>query len=291
MSDNVNFLSWNVRGLNDVDRQSTVNEIISNSSCQFVCLQETKLDVVDQFTACFLGGFRLKSFAQPPAIGTRGEILLLWDEDVLHVTEVVATEFCLSASVHIRATDVAFKITSVYGPTAYARKDDFFNDLISQKPAAGVKWLALGDFNQIYRARDKNNSNVNRSRLNRFRATLQACDLKEIHLQNRRFTWSNERENPTLRKIDAFFCNADWDLHFKSHILSALSSALSDHCPLLLADDSGPLRPRSFKFENFWTSIPGFVDVVDHAWSVHSGHLEPYQNLFHKLKNVARDLS
>jgi hypothetical protein len=200
-------------------------------------------------------------------------------------------EFCLSASVCIRATDVAFKITSVYGPTAYARKDDFFNELIAQKPAAGVKWLALGDFNQIYRARDKNNSNVNRSHLNRFRATLQACDLKEIHLENRRFTWSNERENPTLSKIDAFFCNADWDLHFNSHILNALSSALSDHCPLLLADDSGPLRPRSFKFENFWTSIPGFVQVVDLAWSVHSGHLEPYQNLFHKLKNVARDLS
>jgi exonuclease III len=93
MSDTVDLLSWNVRGLNDVDRQATVNEIISASSCHIVCLQETKLDVVDQYTASFLGGFRLKSFAQRPAIGTRGGILLLWDDDTVLVTDVVASGF------------------------------------------------------------------------------------------------------------------------------------------------------------------------------------------------------
>jgi exonuclease III len=235
MSDIVNILSWNVRGLNDVDRQATVNEIISASSCQLVCLQETKLDTVDQFMASVLGGYRLKSFAQRPAIGTRGGILLLWDEAIVQVSDVVITEFCLSAKILNKLTGVSFKLTTVDGPTAYARKDDLFAKLLAQKPLAGEKWIAIGDFNQIYRARDKSNRNVNRSRLNRFRAALQACELKEIHLQNRRFTWSNERENPTLSKIDALFCNAEYDLHFGTHILNALSSALSDHCPLLLS--------------------------------------------------------
>jgi hypothetical protein len=52
-------------------------------------------------------------------------------------------------------------------------------------------------------------------------------------------------------KLDAFYCNDEWDLCFGSHVLNALSSSLSDHCPLLLADDRGPRKPRSFKFENF----------------------------------------
>ena len=91
--------------------------------------------------------------------------------------------------------------------------------------------------------------NVNRSRLNKFRAALQLSELKEMYLQNRRFTWSNERVNPTMSKLDAFF--AEWDLHFYSHVLNVLSSVLSDHSPLLLADDSGPRKPRSFKFEFF----------------------------------------
>jgi hypothetical protein len=37
---------------------------------------------------------------------------------------------------------------------------------------------------------------------------------------------------------------------------------LSDHCRLLLADDRGPRKPRTFKFENFWLRVPGFKDVV-----------------------------
>lgn len=62
---------------------------------------------------------------------------------------------------------------------------------------------------------------LNSSRINRFRATLQACELKELHLQNRRFTWSNERVNPTLCKLDSYFCNADWDIQFDTHVLHA----------------------------------------------------------------------
>jgi hypothetical protein len=68
-----------------------------------------------------------------------------------------------------------------------------------------------------------------------------------------------------LCKLDAFFCNAAWDIHFDSHVLFALSWSLSDHCPLLLADDRGPCRSRPFKFENFWIRVPGFSDEVAKA--------------------------
>jgi hypothetical protein len=154
-----------------------------------------------------------------------------------------------------------------------------------------VRWLALGDFNQIRRARDKNKGNINQSHINRFRAALQTCALKEIHLQNRRFTWTNERQNPTLCKLDAFYCNSEWDLCFDSHVLNALSSSLSNHCPLLLADDRGPRKPRTFKFENFWLWVLGFKDVVAKAWNASTVHVEPCQLLFHKLRLTGKALS
>lgn len=166
----INTLSWNVRGLNCPARKATVNATIAASSCQLVCLQETKLDSVDKFVAAFLGGNRLQSFAQRPALGTRGGILLLWDDNVLDVSDITTSTYCLSGMVRIRATDVCFRVTSVYGPTDHACKDAFFAELISHKPPNGIAWLALGDFNQIYRARDKNKRNFNRSRINRFRA-------------------------------------------------------------------------------------------------------------------------
>jgi exonuclease III len=195
--------------------------------------------MISSFHASYIGGYRLKSLAVHPAVGTRGGILLLWDDRVVELSNIEPTEYCLSASVHIinSSGEGDFKITTVYGPTAYNQKDDFFAELISHKPQNGEKWLALGDFNQIRRAHDKSRGVVNRSRINRFRAALESCEFKEIHLQNRWFTWSNERESPTLCKLDAFYCNSKWDLCFDLHILNALSSSLSDHCPLLLSDD------------------------------------------------------
>lgn len=80
------------------------------------------------------------------------------------------------------------------------------------------------------------------------------------------------------------------DIAFDTHILHALSSSLSDHCPLLLAKDDGPKRPKSFRFENYWIKMPGFQQVVQDAWSEESTHTEPYQRLFHKLKKTSQKL-
>jgi hypothetical protein len=80
------------------------------------------------------------------------------------------------------------------------------------------------------------------------------------------------------------FCNEDWDITFSNHILHALSSSLSDHCPLLLANDNGPKKPKSFRFENFWIKMPGFMGVVNEACNGDINHAEPCQRLFHKLK-------
>jgi hypothetical protein len=124
-------------------------------------------------------------------------------------------------------------------------------------------------------ARDKNNANVNRTRINHFRTALQTCELHEIHLQNRRFTWSNEKENPTLCKLDAFYCNNDWDICFGSHVLNTLSLSLSDHCPfcLLMIEGQKGLGPSNSKTFGL-IRIPGFMNVVSQAWAVPTTHLE-----------------
>jgi exonuclease III len=117
----------------------------------------------------------------------------------------------------------------------------------------------------IYKARDKNNRNINLRLMSRFRTTLDHCGLKELTLQNRKYTWSNERRHPTLVRLDRVFCNQAWDLTFDNHILHALSSSHSDHCPLILTNQETPRRVTPFKFENFWTKLPCFQETVAKA--------------------------
>lgn len=123
-----------------------------------------------------------------------------------------------------------------------------------------------------------------------FRQTLDNCDLKEIPLQNRKFTWGNERRHPTLVSLDRFFCNYEWEDIFGMFALHAFSSSVSDHCLLLLSNAARPRRPRSFRFENFWTELPGFHLVVEHAWSAPSQHCEPFHRLFFKLQDTTKAL-
>ncbi|KAE8812083.1 hypothetical protein D1007_10920 [Hordeum vulgare] len=149
---------------------------------ELVCVEETKLDNIDRFVAAFLGGNGLRNFAQRPTIGTRDGFLLLWDDDVLEVSHIAILTYYLSTMVRSHDSGVCFRLTNVHGPNDPTCKDAFFAELCANKPLPVVAWLALGDFNQISQARDKNKRSVNHRRINQFCSTLLACELKEIHL-------------------------------------------------------------------------------------------------------------
>jgi hypothetical protein len=88
-----------------------------------------------------------------------------------------------------------------------------------------------GVFHLIVDATDKNNTNLNRRMMGKFRKLLAEVELKELYLNRRRYTWSNEQERATLERLDRVFSTVDWEVAFPSSFLSALSSSTSNHCP------------------------------------------------------------
>jgi endonuclease/exonuclease/phosphatase family metal-dependent hydrolase len=139
-------------------------------------------------------------------------------------------------------------MTTVYKPVEESDKPGFLAELAAIKPMGSTPWIALRDFNLIYEARDKNNTNLNRRLMGQFRRTLDECELLEIALQNPKYTWSNERAMPTLIRLDRVFCNKEWDLRFYGFALQALPSSLSDHCPLFLCQQIRPRQLPAFHF-------------------------------------------
>jgi hypothetical protein len=172
----------------------------------------------------------------------------------------------------------------VYGPTEDVDKVDFLNELSSVAPVSQMQWIVLGDFNMIYEARDKSNLNLSRQLMGRFRRALDRCKLFELALQNHKYTWSNDRAQPTLVRLDRVFCNKAWDLEYR---LQALSSSLSDHSPLLLCHQDKPPVRDTFQFENFWQHVPGFKDAVQEAWNEDVPGISPMNVLFFKLQRTS----
>jgi hypothetical protein len=71
--------------------------------------------------------------------------------------------------------------------------------------------MVLGDFNLILNAADKNNTNLDRIMMSYFRSFVQKHELKDIYMHGRVYTWSNEREEPTMTRIGRVLVSKDWD--------------------------------------------------------------------------------
>ncbi|XP_073362266.1 uncharacterized protein [Aegilops tauschii subsp. strangulata] len=126
--------------------------------------------------------------------------------------------------------------------------------------------------------------------MSRFRTKLNSLELKELYLNGRRYTWSNERQHATLEKIDHVFVSNEWDEAFPSCFLSALGTAIWDHCPLMLDMNMEIHIRKRFKFESFWVKAEGFMETVQAAWTSEPVASNVYLTLHNKLKATAVSL-
>jgi exonuclease III len=281
-----------VRGLNDNARKDAVNELVRDTRATIVCLQETKLQLVDQHTVTrTIGAKFANSFTVLPAQQTRGGILLAVNEDFFDLSNILLSSHAVTATITMRADGLQWQITVVYGPQGDAQKLQFLQDLQNIPRPDHERWLILGDFNLIYQAEDKNNSNLNRQLMGSFKSTLDVLGLKEIRLNGRRFTWSNEQDAPTMTRIDRVFCTPEWELLFPTCYLHSLPSLMSDHTPLLLQGELDYRHAPSFKFENFWTAMQGFQETVHEAWNKEVFSALPLKRLHIKLSRTAKAIN
>lgn len=180
--------------------------------------------------------------------------------------------------------------TAVYGPQTDAQKVQFLDELRLIKQHRLGAWMFCGHFNMVYCAADKNNNRLHRQPMGRFRQFLNELELKELHLHDRLYTWSNERSHPTLERIDRVFVSLDWEDRFSNYHLRSLSRDASDHAPLLLNTNVQPATRRRFRFESIWPRLPGYMDTIVAAWQFTPSNADSMHILDYKLRATAQAL-
>jgi hypothetical protein len=103
-------------------------------------------------------------------------------------------------------------------------------------------------------------------------------------------TMMNRDGDPALERIDRAFASIEWLQLYPFHHLRSLSSNCSDHSPLLLVLNSNPWAVPRFCFEQFWTCVGGFVDMIQTAWGQPNPNVNACKNLDIKLRGLARFL-
>jgi hypothetical protein len=181
-------------------------------------------------------------------------------------------------------------LTGVYGPQGDDEKMLFLQELRNIRALCNGPWLVAGGFNLIYQAADKNNANLDRAMMGRFRRFLDDSDLLEIPLLGRKYTWSNERRSPTLVRLDRAFCCDGWNGIFPDAVLQSTAAGVSDHCPLLLGLNAANKGKRRFHFESFWMKVPGLFDAVKQSWEAPVQSSCAVEHMFMKLQRLSRSL-
>ena len=69
-----------------------------------------------------------------PAIGTRGGATIFWDKDIVDVVSHYLGSFSITARVHERSSGRIFWMTTVYGPTEDAQKENFLSEIAAAAP-------------------------------------------------------------------------------------------------------------------------------------------------------------
>jgi exonuclease III len=189
-------LIWNFRGFGNGGRRNQLKDYLRKYKVDILFLHET---IRQDFSLQELEGFEFGDkfyWTWLPAVGQSGGMLL----GLRNITfEVGATDqglFFLSATILHRASRFIFEFIGVYGPADHSRSREFLAELEAKVAISQYPVVVAGDFNLICGSADKNNTNIDWSRVRLFNDSIARMNLGEIRRTGARFTWSNKQANP-----------------------------------------------------------------------------------------------
>ncbi|KAH0669595.1 hypothetical protein KY289_024088 [Solanum tuberosum] len=225
----MNFIIWNVRGVTSSSFRRQCEAMVKMHKPAILVLLETRIGEHKRLTKV------LKFDSQIPsaATGLSGGIVIMWEKDLLKLSDISMT----SQSIHVM---VQTELTNI----SRSMKGD---------------WVIWGDFSEILKASEKlGGRGINLSRVNAFQKCLDHCNMVDLGYKGRKYTWTNTRE---ARQMFGQYLLDHEILHVS---VTHIPRTKSDHCPLQLRLDnslnSGLDNP--FRLEPVWCGHPTFQNLV-----------------------------
>jgi hypothetical protein len=110
--------------------------------------------------------------------------------------------FTLTTFLEFTSDGSRFAVLNVYAPCDSALCGEFLDELRSLASLCSLPWLLVGHFNVTRSASEKNNHHFDTATTEALNDLIEKLVLQELPLLDRLFTWTNNREVPTLVRLD-----------------------------------------------------------------------------------------
>uniref|UniRef100_A0A2N9FVR5 Reverse transcriptase domain-containing protein n=1 Tax=Fagus sylvatica TaxID=28930 RepID=A0A2N9FVR5_FAGSY len=246
--------------------------------------RETKLDLITRSIVRSLWGIHHVDWSYLGSDGASGGILLMWDRRVVEKVDEAVGHFSLSCKFRCVEDQYEWAFSGVYGPQTGRERREMWDELSGLSSWWSSPWCVGGDFNVTRFPSERMGATHFTPAMNDFSDFISSLGLMDIPLEGGRYTWSNNRENAAMSRIDRFLYTGEWEDRYPTVVQRRLSRLLSDHFPIMLENGEFLRGNRPFRFESMWLQADGFGEMVKGWWESYQFEGTPSFILAKKLK-------
>jgi len=265
----MNIISWNVRGLGGFEKRREVCILVKEKQPFILCIQETKLSVVDSVICKSLWGDDTVEYSYQPSIGSSGGLVTLWDVNEVTVTTTISFEHVLVTIGRFLKTNECFVLFNVYAPCDVSRQQVLWDNIsVKLNSYVGHNICICGDFNAVCCVEERRSVGVlsRQAGSANFNQFIDGHLLIDLPLRGRSFTWYRG-DGRSMSRLDRFLLSEEWCLTWPNCAQSASSRGVSDHCPLQLSIDVENWGPKPLRMLKCWEKFPGYKTFVREQWN------------------------
>lgn len=131
------ILSWNVRGVNESSKRSTIKSLIQKWKVDVLCLQETKVENWSTTWIQQIWGNRWADWATLEASGTRGGIIIIWDKRQWVKTDTLQGSYSISCMLESIQEEFRWCFTGIYGPHTDPEREEMWHEIAGVRAFGG----------------------------------------------------------------------------------------------------------------------------------------------------------
>lgn len=203
------IMTFNIRGLGGLMKRKEIKKMIQSEKIEFVCIQETKKDVVDKKLVGSMWSHENFDWIYAGANGMSGGLPSMWNTEVFVKESLWGDEGALGVRGRWKGEEV--EIVNVYAPCVNSSREELWETITKRIEEKERKWCVCGDFNAIRSEEERRGKGRkgDRRRMVAFNEFIAQTELHDLPLTRRKFTWYRDH-GISCSRLDRFLFSESW---------------------------------------------------------------------------------